>query len=111
MDDRHRIDADAERLNAEAEDVLQYQVDVDRDEDARLRQFWELDPADPLQDGDELASATALLRRKIKPDRLDAVVRRHAPILNGRSLMEIAAAGEFRLLRESVAYMFSLDRL
>jgi hypothetical protein len=111
MDDRHRIDLDVERLNIEAEDVLQHQVDVDRDEQAQLRQFWRLDPADPLDDIDELAAATALLRRKIKPDRLDAVVRRHAPILNGRSLMEIASAGEFRLLRESVVYMFSLDRL
>jgi hypothetical protein len=42
MDDRDRIDIDAERLNAEAEDVLQYQVGVDRDEEARLRHSWEV---------------------------------------------------------------------
>jgi hypothetical protein len=78
-------------------------------EAAALRDFWGLGPRVPLEGVADLREGTAVLRSKVKADRLDAVVRRPASLLGGRTLIEIAQAGEFGLLRESVASMLSLD--
>ena len=42
----------------------------------------------------DMAAATDLLQRYLKPDRIPAVVRRAAPAIGGRSLLDLASAGE-----------------
>ncbi len=53
-------------------------------------------PADRLEAVADLAAATDLLVHYLKRDRIPAVVRRSAPRMGGRSLMDLAAAGDTR---------------
>ena len=58
-----------------------------------------------------LAAATDLLDRHIKRERIPAVVRRPASQLGGRSLLDIANAGRYMEVHQSVARMFDLRRI
>jgi hypothetical protein len=58
----------------------------------------------------DLASATDLLDRYVKRERIPAVVRRPAEQFGGRSLLDIAEEGDTRALLEHVATMFDLRR-
>ena len=59
----------------------------------------------------DLAVATDLLDRYVKRERIPAVVRRKAPDLGDRSLLEIASAGATDEVAEAVAAMFDLRRV
>jgi hypothetical protein len=54
----------------------------------------------------DLAAATDLLVRYLKRDRIPAVVRRRSALLDGRSLLELAAAGRTRDLLRACRDMF-----
>ena len=59
----------------------------------------------------DLAVATDLLDRHLKRERIPAVVRREAPALAGRSLVDMAMHGLHREVREAVERMFDLRRV
>lgn len=59
-----------------------------------------------LDDFADAARATDLLVHHLRRDRIPAVVRRSAPNLAGRSLLEMLAAGETSQLLEAVRGMF-----
>jgi hypothetical protein len=59
----------------------------------------------------DLAAATDLLDRYVRRERIPAVVRRSAPVLDGNSLLDLAAAGDTRTVAESVSAMFDLRRV
>ncbi len=59
----------------------------------------------------DLATATDLLDRYVKRERIPAVVRRRAPMLDDRSLLDLATAGETRQVAEAVETMFDLRRI
>lgn len=59
----------------------------------------------------DLAAATSILDRKLKRERIPAVVRREAPSLEGKSLYDIGCEGRHREVREAVARMFDLRRI
>ncbi|HEX9645282.1 MAG TPA: hypothetical protein VGC11_14925 [Acidimicrobiia bacterium] len=59
----------------------------------------------------DVASATDLLDRKVKRERIPAVVRRAAPVLGGRSLLELAEAGDTAAVARAVSEMFELRRV
>lgn len=59
----------------------------------------------------DLATATDLLDRRIKRERIPAVVRRPAEMLGGRSLYELAMTGEHGEVRAAVVSMFDLRRV
>lgn len=59
----------------------------------------------------DLAAATDLLDRRIKRERIPAVVRRRAPNLGGLSLYETACRGEHRAVLEAVRRMLDLRRV
>jgi len=59
----------------------------------------------------DLAAATDLLDRRIKRERIPAVVRRRSALLGGRSLHDMALAGEHAAVRAAVATMFDLRRV
>lgn len=63
-------------------------------------------PADRSDAVADTARATDLLVHHLKRDRIPAVVRRAAPNLDGRSLLELLAAGETSNLLEAVRAMF-----
>lgn len=58
----------------------------------------------------DLSAATDALDRRLKRERIPAVVRRKASALEGASLYEMAAAGHHREVREAVLTMFDLRR-
>lgn len=58
----------------------------------------------------DLASATDLLDRYVKRERIPAVVRRPAEQFDGRSLLDIAEQGDTHAVLEHVAAMFDLRR-
>lgn len=58
----------------------------------------------------DLSAATDALDRRLKRERIPAVVRRRSPVLDGASLYEMAAAGRHREVREAVLTMFDLRR-
>lgn len=68
-------------------------------------------PADRRPAIADLDVATTTLERYLHRDRIPAVVRRQAPKLGGRSLLEIALAGEHESVREHVGRMFDLRRV
>ena len=51
-------------------------------------------PAERVTAVADMAAATDLLQHHLKPDRIPAVVRRPAAALGGRSLLDLASAGE-----------------
>jgi len=59
----------------------------------------------------DLASATDLLDRYVKRERIPAIVRRPADQLGGRSLLDIAEQGDTPAVLEHVAAMFDLRRI
>jgi hypothetical protein len=59
----------------------------------------------------DLAAATDELDRRVKRERIPAVVRRPASVLNGRSLYDLACEGRHAEVREVVARMFDLRRV
>jgi hypothetical protein len=68
-------------------------------------------PADRAEAIAALATATDLLDRHLKRERIAAVVRRKAPLLSGKSLLELANAGEYAKVRAAVESMFDLRRV
>jgi hypothetical protein len=59
----------------------------------------------------ELDAATDLLERRVKRERIPAVVRRPAEILGGRSLLEMVLSGGHAEVRDAVSRMFDLRRI
>jgi hypothetical protein len=59
----------------------------------------------------DLAVATDELDRRLKRERIPAVVRRRAPDLGDRSLLELAGEGRYAEVRDAVAAMFDLRRV
>lgn len=68
-------------------------------------------PADRMPALLDLVSATEELRRRVRRERIPAVVRRSADSLGGRSLLEMAQAGEHAEVRKAVERMFDLRRV
>jgi hypothetical protein len=68
-------------------------------------------PADRAPALADLAAATDLLDRHLKRERIPAVVRREAERLGGRSLYDMACAGEHPAVLEAVRAMFDLGRV
>jgi hypothetical protein len=59
----------------------------------------------------DLSSATDILDRHVKRERIAAVVRRPAPAFGNRSLLEMAEAGETEAVATAVRDMFDLRRV
>ena len=59
----------------------------------------------------DLATATDILDRYVKRERIPAVVRRKAPVLGDLSLLEVAGAGDTRAVADAVVAMFDLRRI
>lgn len=68
-------------------------------------------PTDRAEVVADLAAATDLLVRYLRRDRIPAVVRRPAPALGGRSLVELVAAGDAREVLEACRAMFGFERI
>lgn len=68
-------------------------------------------PADRAGAVADIATATDLLDRKVKRERIPAVVRRPAEAVGGRSLYDVACAGEHAAVLEAVRAMFDLRRV
>lgn len=68
-------------------------------------------PADREPTLADLAAATEILARRVKRERIPAVVRRDAEVLDGRSLYDIACQGRHRDVLEAVRTMFDLRRV
>lgn len=68
-------------------------------------------PADRAPEIAALGRATSTLARHVKRERIPAVVRRRAPALGDRSLLEMAGEGRFDEVAEAVDDMFDLRRL
>ena len=63
-------------------------------------------PADRVEAIGDLAAATDLLVRYLQRDRIAAVVRRPAPALGDRSLLDLLGRGDHREVLEAVRAMF-----
>jgi hypothetical protein len=59
----------------------------------------------------DLATATDLLDRYVKRERIPAVVRRPALLLGDASLLELASSGNTRDVADAVSAMFDLRRV
>ena len=59
----------------------------------------------------DLSAATDILDRHVKRERIPAVVRRQAPALGDRSILEMAQAGETDAVARAVRDMFDLRRV
>jgi len=68
-------------------------------------------PAERAEAVAALATATDLLDHHLKRERIAAVVRRKSPRLSGKSLLELASAGENAQVRSAVQTMFDLRRI
>lgn len=68
-------------------------------------------PADRLDDIVEVDNITSLLDRYVKRERIPAVVRRPAPKLGGRSLIEALEAGEYEQAADVMTETFDIRRL
>lgn len=64
-------------------------------------------PTERVEQVADVAAATDLLVRHLKRERIPAVVRRRAPGLGDRSLLELWAAGDTRRLLELTRAMFT----
>lgn len=58
-----------------------------------------------------LAAATDVLDHYLKRERIAAVVRRKASHLSGKSLLDLAIAGEYSKVRSAAEAMFDLRRV
>jgi hypothetical protein len=68
-------------------------------------------PEDRLVALGDLAAATDVLERYVRRDRIPAVVRRHADLLGGRSLLELAEEGRHAEVRRAAHDMVDLRRV
>ncbi len=68
-------------------------------------------PAERAQAVAEMDAATEILDRRVKRERIPAIVRREARALGGRSLYEMARAGRHGEVLEAVRAMFDLRRI
>ena len=68
-------------------------------------------PAERAEAVAALAAATDLLDRHVKRERIAAVVRRKAPQLADKSLLDLASSGEYAKVRSAVETMFDLRRV
>jgi hypothetical protein len=68
-------------------------------------------PADRADDVSRVEAITDLLDRYVKRERIPAVVRRPAGVLDERSIIEILEQGGYREAAEAVAAMFDLRRI
>ena len=68
-------------------------------------------PAERAEAVAALAAATDLLDHHLKRERIAAVVRRKAPQLSGKSLLELANAGEYTKVHSAIEMMFDLRRV
>ncbi len=68
-------------------------------------------PADREVPIADLDAATEILERYLRTDRIPAVVRREAPALGGRSLVQLARAGRTAEVLDAVRTMFDLRRV
>lgn len=68
-------------------------------------------PADRTPALADLVSATRVLKRRLKRERIPAVVRRSAEALGGRSLLEMTRAGEHEEVLRAVERMFDIRRV
>lgn len=68
-------------------------------------------PADRAPAVAALEDATELLARQLKRERIPAVVRRPSALTGGRSLLQMAAAGEHEQVLGAVRTMFDLRRV
>lgn len=59
----------------------------------------------------DLATATDLLDRHVKRERIPAVVRRPAASLGNMSLLELATSGDTRAVADATVAMFDLRRV
>jgi len=63
-------------------------------------------PADRVESVADVSAATDLLVRRLKRDRIPAVVRRPVPALDGDSLLDLISHGDFRRLVDVCRQMF-----
>lgn len=68
-------------------------------------------PSARAADIGDMAAATDLLDRYVKRERIPAVVRRRAPALGDRSLLELAESGQIRDVLLETREMFDLRRV
>jgi hypothetical protein len=68
-------------------------------------------PAERAEAVAALAASTDLLSHYLKRERIAAVVRRKAPQLGGKSLLDLATAGEYLQVHSAVQTMFDLRRV
>lgn len=68
-------------------------------------------PADRISAVADLAAATDILARHIKHERIPAVVRRRAPALDDRSLLELATGSETRAVLAACRSMFAFGNV
>jgi transcriptional regulator with XRE-family HTH domain len=68
-------------------------------------------PADRTPALADLGAATDELDRRVKRERIPAVVRRPAPILGDRSLYDLACEGRHAEVRQAVSTIFDLRRV
>jgi len=68
-------------------------------------------PADRADDVSRVTAVTDLLDRYVKRERIPAVVRRPAAVLDDRSIIETLEGGGYRDAAEGVAAMFDLRRI
>jgi len=66
-------------------------------------------PAERLETAANLAAAGDLLVHHLKPERISAVVRRKAPALGDRSLLDLVAAGDSAGALEACRAMFDFS--
>lgn len=68
-------------------------------------------PADRVDDVARVETITDLLERYVKRERIPAVVRRPAAVLEERSIIETLEAGNYREAADAVVAMFDLRRI
>lgn len=68
-------------------------------------------PADRADDVARVAAITDLLDRYVKRERIPAVVRRPAPVLGNRSIIDMLEAGEYQKAGAAVERMLDLRRV
>ncbi|MCB1746242.1 MAG: helix-turn-helix transcriptional regulator [Gammaproteobacteria bacterium] len=66
-------------------------------------------PAERAESIADLAAATDLLLHYLKRERIPAVVRRAAPALGGRSLLDLLGQGRSRAVLEACRDMFAFE--
>ena len=68
-------------------------------------------PAERVTAVADMAAATDLLQHSLKPDRIPAVVRRPAPALGGKSLLDLASAGDTTAVLVACRAMFQFGNV